>query len=78
MHWSDGCEPGWFAVLPDCPADNGRPIPYDEACTLFSRHPGGHSFELDDPEADSVRETAEYRLLKAELDALFRKSRDIP
>ncbi|MGW6461738.1 hypothetical protein ACWF94_38370, partial [Streptomyces sp. NPDC055078] len=49
--WVSWAEPGYVVVQvrPDCPALSGPGV-HDEACGLFLDHPGGHSFELLDPE----------------------------
>ncbi|MGW6455946.1 hypothetical protein ACWF94_08455 [Streptomyces sp. NPDC055078] len=72
VRWESGCEPECVAVLPDCPADNGKPDGENDACTLFSEHPGGHSFAFCDPEYDAILASPEYDRLRAEIDAHLR------
>ncbi|MEW1863831.1 hypothetical protein OG896_18480 [Streptomyces sp. NBC_00669] len=43
--WRDGGTPSAVIEIPDCPA--GREV--DSPCSEFEGHPGGHSWELDDP-----------------------------
>lgn len=69
--WADGRAPESVLLLPDCPAHNGRSDQNDEACTLFARHRGPHSFDLCDPEIEAIRATPEYGRLTAEIDALI-------
>ncbi|MFF0446957.1 hypothetical protein ACFYT4_11160 [Streptomyces sp. NPDC004609] len=70
--WENGNEPDRVSVLADCPADNGRPGPSNDGCTLFARHPGGHSYEFSDPEYDAMRTSPAYEQLKAEIDNRLR------
>ncbi|MGW6459238.1 hypothetical protein ACWF94_25495 [Streptomyces sp. NPDC055078] len=69
--WVNDRAPENVLLLPDCPAVNGKPLPHDEACTLYALHPGGHSFAFRDPEADATRSTPEYHELGAHIDALL-------
>ncbi|MGW6454769.1 hypothetical protein ACWF94_02375 [Streptomyces sp. NPDC055078] len=57
--WEDGRVPECVAVLPDCPADNGRPGGGNDGCTLFEKHPGGHSFAFADPEYGHLTPSSE-------------------
>ncbi|MGW6457567.1 hypothetical protein ACWF94_16890 [Streptomyces sp. NPDC055078] len=51
-------------VRPDCPALTGDGV-HDEACGLFLDHPGGHSFELLDPEEEAFKASPEYARITA-------------
>ncbi|MGW6461917.1 hypothetical protein ACWF94_39315 [Streptomyces sp. NPDC055078] len=59
--WVSWAEAGYVVVQmrPDCPAVTGHGV-QDEACTLFDGHPGGHSFEVIDPEEEAFKTTPEY------------------
>ncbi|MEU5402736.1 hypothetical protein ABZ348_25945 [Streptomyces sp. NPDC005963] len=69
--WVTEQPPRTVLLLPDCPTDNGEPAGLDEACTLFARHPGGHSFTYRDPDAEAIVGSPEHDQLLAEINALF-------
>ncbi|MYY10117.1 hypothetical protein GT204_14690 [Streptomyces sp. SID4919] len=48
--WADWRDPATVLVLRDCAEGGGKPVGYDDWCTLFTGHPGTCSFELTDPE----------------------------
>lgn len=50
--WHDGQQPSGVVTLPDCRAVSGNG---DEGCVLFDKHPGGHGWEIADPEHDALR-----------------------
>jgi hypothetical protein len=52
--WRDGGQPSGAITLPDCPAVD--PDDRDEACVLFNKHAGAHSWALTDPEEDALRD----------------------
>lgn len=43
--WSGGGSPEVLLVLPDCPGTG----PDKDACSEYEGHPGGHTWQLDDP-----------------------------
>jgi hypothetical protein len=45
--WARGHQPATVLVLPDCPATSCDQA--QEPCCEFAGHPGGHTWELDDP-----------------------------
>ncbi|MEV7288627.1 hypothetical protein AB0O01_29475 [Streptomyces sp. NPDC093252] len=45
--WTDGHRPHAFRIVPDCNAISG-PTPDDEACILYTGHPGCHSWHYID------------------------------
>ncbi|MEU0986550.1 hypothetical protein [Streptomyces sp. NPDC005953] len=69
--WTDGRAPEAVLLLPDCPGHNGKSGQDEEACTLFARHPGPHSYDLDDPEIEALSQTPGYHRLSEEIDALI-------
>ncbi|MGW6459448.1 hypothetical protein ACWF94_26565 [Streptomyces sp. NPDC055078] len=72
--WVSWAEAGqvMVQVRPDCPAVTGHGV-QDEACGLFLDHPGGHSFELLDPEEEAFKASPEYaqitNLINSRLDS---------
>ncbi|MFF3673547.1 hypothetical protein ACFYYS_06095 [Streptomyces sp. NPDC002120] len=48
VFWTEDEAPTSFAVFPDCPVTSDG----DEGCCHYLAHPGGHSWELTDPEHD--------------------------
>ncbi|MFJ6658656.1 hypothetical protein ACIQNG_20240 [Streptomyces sp. NPDC091377] len=60
--WDDGRDPHGFLVLPEGNTLNrGAPGATEEACGLFARHPGGHSFEFADPVREAFERSPQYR-----------------
>ena len=43
--WPQGAGPEALLVLPDCPATG----PDKDACSEYEGHPGGHTWQVDDP-----------------------------
>lgn len=46
-HWRTGELPTEVVILPDCPAYSDEK---DDGCIAYAGHPGGHGFDLYDPE----------------------------
>ncbi|WP_328967896.1 hypothetical protein [Streptomyces sp. NBC_00239] len=46
LRWEDGSPTGRVAALPECPASLDASTP----CELFRMHPGGHTWEVTDPD----------------------------
>ena len=56
-HWTRGTLPAAVVVHPDCPATHP---PTREPCCEYAGHPGGHTYEITDPDdlADAVADSA--------------------
>ncbi|MFJ4772519.1 hypothetical protein ACIP88_26010 [Streptomyces uncialis] len=74
--WSDGQVPDGLDVLADCPADNGLQGPDHDICTLYTGHPGGHSWEFPDPEYEAIVHSSAYERLQAEVDRYLGRDRN--
>jgi hypothetical protein len=44
--WNGNVAPQVVLVLPDCPATDPE---QDQACAEYESHPGGHTWQVDDP-----------------------------
>ncbi|MEU4950752.1 hypothetical protein [Streptomyces lavendulae] len=53
VRWTD--HPTELVWLRDCPVADTDPSGTGDACSLFVEHPGGHTWEITDPELELIR-----------------------
>jgi hypothetical protein len=58
--WSGENQPTSLTHIAACTRNNGKEGGLQDSCSLFSHHPGQCTFDLIDPEAESIRTSPEY------------------
>lgn len=55
VRWEDGSRPHEVRWLPDCPKTGVAADGVDDGCCHYLNHPGGHTWEVTDPEFEMVK-----------------------